>query len=209
MFTGIVRETGTVREIETTERGSALTIACRRLLPGLEVGQSVCVNGVCLTVESVLDEGFRVTATPETLRRSGLGGLAVDATVNLEPSLRLSDPLGGHLVQGHVDGVGAVATIRNEGNSSVFRYRAPESVLRHCVLKGSIAVDGVSLTISGLDPEGFETTLIPHTLAVTRFSALKVGDEINLEVDIVSKYVETHVQRLLESSAGRTSAGDA
>ncbi len=198
MFTGLVREVGRISSIETTDEGSELVIESRKVGELLEIGASVSINGVCLTVEEKEGREFRLTATPETLRRTNLGELLPGAPVNLEPSLRPSEALGGHLVQGHVDATGTVAEMRVEGNSRVVRITAPRSVLVHCVQKGSISVDGVSLTISGLDDEGFEVTLIPHTVDVTRFSSCGVGDRVNLEIDIISKYVESHVQRIFQ-----------
>lgn len=205
MFTGIVREVGKIRSLSPlTEGGCSMEIECREVLGLLDVGHSVSVSGVCLTVESKDASSFRIAATPETLRRSTLGGLGPGSQVNLEPALRAADFLGGHLVQGHVDGVGTLVAVREEGNSRIDRFAAPSEVLDHCVEKGSVTVEGISLTVSALDRRGgwFEVALIPHTLAVTNLSAKVGGDSVNLEADVVSKYLESHVRRFLGGGDG-------
>ncbi len=195
MFTGIVTDLGRVDSTETSAEGSRLRIRSA-LVPKMEIGHSVAVNGACLTVVATGGQTFDVEATPETLRLTNLGDLAVGSPVNLELSVRLSDFLGGHLVQGHVDELGRVASIREEGNSWIYRFSASPDFLRYCVYKGSVTVDGVSLTISGLGERWFEVAIIPHTHEVTTFSALAQGDAVNLEADLISKYVESHVRRL-------------
>ena len=136
-------------------------------------------------------------ATPETLRRSNLGEKQVGSLLNLEPPLRLADFLGGHLVQGHVDATGRIDSVREEGNSWIFRFSAPAEILRYCVPKGSVTVNGISLTISGLGPDFFEVAIIPHTWEVTNLAQLKPGDTVNLEADVISKYVESHIQNYM------------
>ncbi|HSR67455.1 MAG TPA: riboflavin synthase [Acidobacteriota bacterium] len=197
MFTGIVREKGEVAAVENSLAGSTLSLSCSQVLDDLKVGDSVSVSGVCLTVESLSSGGFEVTATPETLRRSTLGSLKEGDQVNLEPALRGADFLGGHLVQGHVDGRAQVASIREEGNSWIFRFQAGREILDFCVFKGSITLEGVSLTISALGPDWLEVTIIPHTYQATTFSNLRQGDHVNLETDVISKYVQSHVERIL------------
>jgi riboflavin synthase len=197
MFTGIVRETGTVVQKLQSEEGATFRIQCREVFADLGIGHSISVDGVCLTVTAKGAEDFTVVATPETLRLTNLGDKRPGDPVNLEPAARLTDFLGGHLVQGHVDGAGTVVSVIPEGNSRVFRFSAPPSVIGYCVMKGSITVNGVSLTISGLGPDYFEVTIIPHTDDVTDFKQLKDGDRVNLEVDVISKYVESHVRRVL------------
>lgn len=200
MFTGIVREQGRIVARRQTEAGAVLEIESRSVGAELRPGDSVSVDGVCLTVTALSDTAFTVEASPETLRRSNLGGCEEGRPVNLEPAARLGDLLGGHLVQGHVDAVGQVRSITPDGNSWIFRIFAPADVLRYCAVKGSIAVNGVSLTLSRLDTETFEVTVIPHTRQVTNFSSLRVGDCVNLEVDVISKYVEAHVRRILTAT---------
>ena len=197
MFTGIVVAQGSLIEVDTGAGGSILRIRCPRVAGLLGKGDSVSLDGVCLTVVSCSDELFQVEATPETLRLTTLGERQVGDLVNLETAARMSDFVGGHLVQGHVDDTGRVTDRRREGNSTVFRIKAPPEVLRYCAHKGSVTVDGVSLTISSLDADGFEVTIIPHTAEVTSFRDLDVGDRVNLEADVVSKYVETHVKRIM------------
>ncbi len=197
MFSGIVREVGEVVVKQESAEGATLQIRCSRLLKDLEMGDSVSIDGVCLTVSKKNSAGFEVQASPETLRRTNLVDRACGDQVNLEPAACLKDFLGGHLVQGHVDGTGEVISVRREGNSCIVRFAAPSGVLTYCILKGSIAVNGVSLTISDLDKHFFEVTIIPHTLKVTNFSDVWVGQQVNLESDMISKYVKSHVQRLL------------
>ncbi|HJQ73891.1 MAG TPA: riboflavin synthase [Gaiellaceae bacterium] len=186
MFTGIVREVGSVVSFD----GSRLVLAAPETAAGAVVGDSVAVAGVCLTVVANEDGRLAFDVVPETLSRTALGRLETGGEVNLEPSLRVGDALGGHVVQGHVDGVGRVRSLEPEGDSRRVWVDAPEAVHRYCVEKGSIGIDGVSLTISALDDDGFEVALIPHTLAVTTLGRLEPGDEVNLEADVLSRVVE-------------------
>jgi riboflavin synthase len=174
-----------------------IRFSCGEILDDLELGHSVSVDGVCLTVAGKFHNSVSVEATPETLRKSNLGSRRVGDQLNLEPALRSFDFLGGHLVQGHVDATGTVESIRTEGNSWVFRISVPPEVARYCVKKGSVTLNGISLTISGLEEEYFEVTIIPHTMEVTNMSDLKPGASVNLEADVISKYVESHVKRCL------------
>ena len=201
MFTGIVVAQGRLERIESSPEGSILTVKSAELAPKLGVGDSVSMDGICLTVVTSTEQLFRVEVTPETLRLTNLYTRKKGDRVNLEPAARMNDFLSGHLVQGHVDGKGQITDIRVDGNSKVFRFQAPGSLLRYCTLKGSITVNGVSLTISALGKEWFEVTIIPHTLEVTNFGQFKMSDVVNLEVDIISKYVELHVKRVLVSFA--------
>ncbi|MGH2995517.1 MAG: riboflavin synthase [Gaiellaceae bacterium] len=189
MFTGIVRELGRVEALERGPEGARLRIRAPETAAGAKVGDSVAVNGVCLTATAVENGTLAFDAVPETLRRSSLGGLAEGASVNLEPALRAGEPLGGHFVQGHVDGVGRVRAVTAEG----LEIEAPPEILRNSVEKGSISVEGVSLTIAGLSEEAFNVALIPHTKTATTLGALSPGDEVNLEADVIAK----HVERLL------------
>ena len=186
MFTGIVREIGTVAAFD----GSRLVLAAPETAPGADIGDSVSVAGVCLTVVEREEGRLAFDAVPETLARTALGRLETGDVVNLEPSLRVGDQLGGHVVQGHVDAVGSVRSVAPEEDSRRVWFDAPESVVRYCIEKGSIAVDGVSLTVAALDDDGFEVALIPHTLAVTTLGRLEPGDEVNLEADVLGKVVE-------------------
>jgi len=205
MFTGIVWEMGKILTKEQSEDGASFEIGSGKVLDDLKPGDSISVDGVCLTVADKKKGAIRLELAPETLRCSNLGERRSGDQVNLEPSAKLTDFLGGHLVQGHVDQTGEVLAITEEGNSRVFRIAAPEEILRYCTLKGSITVNGVSLTLSALHSKSFEITIIPHTLKVTNFKQLKVGDSVNLEADVVSKYVESHVSHYLKSHVRRLS----
>jgi riboflavin synthase len=189
MFTGLVAGTGVVESLERGVAGVRLRV--RADLAGeLARGDSIAVNGVCLTAVDPDDQGFSADVMEETLRRSSLGPLAEGDEVNLELPLRAGDRLGGHMVQGHVDGTGSVETVSEDGFARVVRIGAPSGLLRYVVEKGSIAVDGVSLTVSGVDGDGFEVSLIPETLERTTLGAAAPGRVVNLEVDVLAKYVE-------------------
>jgi riboflavin synthase len=189
VFTGLVAGTGTVESLERD--GDGVRLRVRSELAGeLGPGDSVAVNGVCLTAVAPDPDGFSADVMEETLRRSSLGPLATGDAVNLELPLRAGDRLGGHIVQGHVDGTGEVDSVREEGLSRVVRIAAPADLLRYVVEKGSIAVEGVSLTVSGVDEEAFEVSLIPETLERTTLGAAEPGRTVNLEVDVLAKYVE-------------------
>jgi riboflavin synthase len=185
VFTGLVAGTGTVRSLSDGR------LEVKSPLAGeLSAGDSIAVNGVCLTALDPTPDGFRADVMPETLRRSSLGPLAAGDEVNLELPLRAGDRLGGHVVQGHVDGTGTVEDMREEGFSRVVRVAAPADLLRYVVEKGSIAVDGVSLTVSAVDEDAFEVSLIPETLERTTLGSATPGRAVNLEVDLLAKYVE-------------------
>jgi riboflavin synthase len=186
MFTGIVREIGTVDAFD----GSRLLVAAPETASRVDLGDSVSVAGVCLTVVDSGERRLAFDVVPETLARTALGALAAGAAVNLEPALRVGDAFGGHFVQGHVDAVGRIRSAEPEGDSRRVWVDAPETVLRYCLEKGSITVDGVSLTVASLDDDGFEVALIPHTLAVTTLGRLEPGEDVNLEADVLAKFVE-------------------
>lgn len=190
MFTGIVAEVGRVIRCEQTDRGRRLTVEARGITEDLEVGDSVAVNGICLTAVEVDPPRFRMEAVSETLARTNLGDATEDSSVNLERPVRLGGRLDGHVVQGHVDGVGVVLDIQPEGESRRVVLSVPEELERYLVYKGSVAVDGVALTVTAVARRSFEVALIPHTLASTILGSWKVGDKANIEVDILAKYVE-------------------
>jgi riboflavin synthase len=191
VFTGLIEEAGRVVDLRPAGAGARLAVAATGVLDGLRVGDSVAVSGACLTVVEVTGEGFAVDCVGETLRRTTLGGLAPGDRVNLERPMRLGDRLDGHLVQGHVDAVGMVRACRPEGESAALEVAAPGGLLRYVVEKGSIAVDGVSLTVAARLADAFTVALIPHTMAVTTLGPQAVGRAVNLEVDVVAKYVES------------------
>jgi riboflavin synthase len=186
VFTGIVRELGTVAAFD----GCRLVVTAPATVSTAAVGDSVSIAGVCLTVVETDEGRLSFDVVPETLEHTALGRLDAGDAVNVEPSLRVGDQLGGHVVQGHVDAVGRVRSLAPEGESRRMWVDAPETVVRYCLEKGSIAVDGVSLTVASLDDDGFEVALIPHTLAVTTLGRLEPGDQVNLEADVLGKVVE-------------------
>jgi riboflavin synthase len=195
MFTGIVREVGRVVGVDGGDGGVTLRVEAPLAAAHESVGDSVSVAGVCLTVEEVEEVVLRFHAVPETLARTTLARLAPGDPVNVEPALRAGEPLGGHIVQGHVDDVGTVASLEPEGDGARLEVGAAESILRYCAEKGSIAVDGVSLTVAGIDGGTFSVALVPHTLAATTLGALAPGTPVNLEVDVLAKYVERLLDR--------------
>jgi riboflavin synthase len=187
MFTGLVREVGTVVSFEDGRLRVVSSIAAA-------IGDSVAIDGVCLTVVDGDRKTLAFDAVPETLARTTLARLAPGASVNLEPALRVGEALGGHYVQGHVDGIGRIRSVEPEGDGKRVWVDAPAEIVRYCVEKGSVTVDGVSLTVAGLDGAGFAVALVPHTLEVTTLGALGPGDEVNLEADVLAKYVERLVR---------------
>jgi len=197
VFTGIVRELGRVVALEGgPEDGAVVVVRAPETAPRVAVGDSVAIDGCCLTAEQVSGDRLRFHAVPETLDRTSLARLVPGDAVNVEPALRAGEPLGGHYVQGHVDGVGRVRAVKPEGDGARIVVEASEDVLRYCVEKGSITVDGVSLTIAELLDDAFAVVLVPHTLAATTLGALEPGRDVNLEADVLAKYVE----RLLAGS---------
>jgi riboflavin synthase len=190
MFSGIVTEVGVVKAVEA----GSLRIRSTGVTQRLQVGGSVAVNGVCLTATTVDSEGFSADVMPETLRRSSLAAIRPGDGVNLEAPLRVGEEIGGHIMQGHVDGTGVVVSVVAEGNSRLLTLRVPADVAVYCVEKGAIAVDGVSLTIAAVRDGQIEIGLIPHTLASTIASRYHAGSVVNLEADILAKYVERYAR---------------
>jgi riboflavin synthase len=194
MFTGIVEEIGTVRALDPGGGDNALTIACRTVTEGTRIGDSINVNGVCLTVTDLSPEQFSVNLQPVTLRLSNLGDVRPGTRVNLERALAAGQRMGGHYVQGHVDGTGRVAGLQGEGKALIVRIAAPPEIQRYVVERGFISVDGASLTVMALHADGFSVSLVYHTQQNITLPTKRPGERVNLEVDILSKYVE----RLLE-----------
>jgi riboflavin synthase len=195
VFTGLVREVGEVVALEGGAGGVRIELSAPAIAAAAEIGDSVAIDGVCLTVVSSSAGRLAFAAVPETLARSTLGTLEQGSRVNLEPALRAGDPLGGHYVQGHVDGVGSVRSAEAEGDGRRIWFDAPPELLRYVVEKGSIAVQGTSLTVAAVDHTGFAVALIPHTLAETTLGTLGAGDRVNLEADVLAKYVEKLLHR--------------
>jgi riboflavin synthase len=195
VFTGIVREVGTVAAVGGDGGGIRLELDAPETAAATQVGDSVSINGCCLTAVSVAGSRLAFDAVPETLARTSLDRLAPGSRVNLEPALRAGEPLGGHYVQGHVDGVGSVRSVEQEGDGRRVWFDAAPELLRYVVEKGSVAVEGTSLTVADLDDAGFAVALIPHTLEVTTLGAVAPGDRVNLEADVLAKYVDRLLPR--------------
>jgi riboflavin synthase len=202
MFTGIIEEMGVVKEVGKTLQGSGVTILTKTVLEGLKIGDSVTVNGVCLTVVGRNDMEMKADISPETMTVTTLGSLKAGDPVNLERAVRLGDRLGGHFVTGHVDGIGIIRSRVQDGDALQITIEAPRDVLRHCVSKGSITVDGISLTVNEVTDRGFHVTIIPHTAKVTTLGIKQIGDAVNLETDLIGRYVE----RLLSGRDGESEA---
>jgi len=194
MFTGLVERMGTVASIQQGDADVRLTIDAGDVASGAQIGDSICISGCCLTVVAISGTRLDFDAGPETLRCTTLGGLRVGSPVNLERSLQVGDRLGGHFVTGHVDAVGHLEKRTDQGDWSSFWFSAPDTAMRQMASKGSIAVDGVSLTLVDVTTDGFSVALIPHTLQVTTLGTLRPGDGVNLETDILAKYVERQVR---------------
>lgn len=190
MFTGIIEEKGVIRSVRTGSRSSELRIQAGVVLDGLKTGDSVCTSGICLTVTEYGPDWFTADVMPETMRRTTLGQLRAGSEVNLERALRLSDRLGGHLVSGHIDGTGRIERSWQEENAVWYRISASKELLRYIVEKGSVAIDGISLTVAGTEQGAFTVSVIPHTRAVTTLAGKSAGDDVNIECDMIAKYVE-------------------
>ncbi|MBM6985728.1 MAG: riboflavin synthase [Acidaminococcaceae bacterium] len=207
MFTGLVAELGSVERLAEGEDTCRLSVRARKVLGGLKVGDSVAVNGVCLTVTDLRSNGFTADVMPETVRRTTMHGLRPGDRVNLERALRLADGLDGHIVQGHVEGVGTVTKVRPEGNALVYTIAAPAELTPYIVEKGSVTVDGVSLTVIQAGDTEFGVSLIPHTAAQTTLGYKKPGDTVNLETDILARYIGRFLSRRFGSPVGTAEDG--
>ncbi|MEI3140580.1 MAG: riboflavin synthase [Lawsonibacter sp.] len=190
MFTGIIEELGTVERVTRGRVSAVIAIRAEHILSDLKIGDSVAVNGVCLTATGLTGHGFTADVMHETLDRSALAGLGPGSPVNLERAMAANGRFGGHIVAGHVDGVGTIAAIEKDDNAIWFTITAPAQVLRYVVEKGSIAIDGISLTVARVETDRFAVSVIPHTAAVTLLGQRRTGDRVNLESDLVGKYVE-------------------
>jgi len=190
MFTGLVETTGILASRSTRGDGARMVVRARLEGEPLALGESIAVDGVCLSVDAVLPDGFEVDASPETCAKTTLGALTPGCAVHLERAMRVGDRLGGHIVTGHVDGVGVLATRRPSGDAIWMALVAPAELARFIATKGSITVDGVSLTVNAVSKDGFEVMIIPHTLAKTKLGGLVAGSRVNLEVDLIARYVD-------------------
>lgn len=190
MFTGIIEETGTILSVKRGTRSAVITIAAQKVLNEIKTGDSINTNGVCLTVVSFGPEGFSVDVMAETLKVTNLGSLKTGSKVNLERALRLNDRLGGHLLSGHIDGIGKILDLKRDDNAILVTIRAEKNIMKYIIHKGSIAVDGISLTVANLTEEWFTVSIIPLTARDTTLMLKKTGDLVNLEVDLIGKYIE-------------------
>lgn len=190
MFTGIIEEIGTVESLRNSPVSCKLHIGAYTVLEDTKIGDSIAVNGVCLTVTAMSDKGFTADVMPETLRRSSLGTLKAGSRVNLERAMAANGRFGGHIVAGHIDGTGKIKTHKSEGNAVIITISADKEILRYIIEKGSVAIDGISLTVTAVTESDFSVSLIPHTAKETTLLSKKAGDMVNLENDIVGKYVE-------------------
>ena len=194
MFTGIVEELGSIRSVRRGQHSSVLSIAAKDILSDLKIGDSVAVNGVCLTATTVDSGGFTADVMHETLNRSSLGSLTVGSHVNLERAMAANGRFGGHIVSGHIDGTGTITALRKDDNAVWYTISASQELLRYIVEKGSIAIDGISLTVAEVGESWFSISAIPHTVAVTTLGEKRPGDTVNLENDVIGKYVEKLLQ---------------
>ncbi len=202
MFTGIVEGLGTVKTVKRAGGGVQMDIQGDFPLEDVRVGDSLCVSGVCLTTVEVKDNTFEVDVAPETLSKSTFGQTKVGDRVNLERALSLGDRLGGHLVSGHVDGIGTVKAKRPAGNAMIFIFGVSEDIARYVIQKGSVAVDGISLTVNACQARAFEVSIIPHTTSITTLGFKNVGDLVNVEADMVGKYIERFTQHAAKGVQG-------
>ena len=190
MFTGIIEETGTIQKIEKGSLSAKITVQCKKVLEGTKTGDSIAVNGICLTVTSLSRDSFTADVMAETLRRSSLSEAAAHTAVNLERAMAADGRFGGHIVSGHIDGTGRISHIRKEEIAVWYTISAAPGLLRYIVEKGSIALDGISLTVAAVTPQDFQVSVIPHTRQETSLSSKKAGSLLNIECDIVGKYIE-------------------
>ena len=202
MFTGIIEELGEVKNIQRSSQSIILTIKADKILEDIKLGDSIATNGVCLTVTDFNEREFEVDVTPETMRKSSLGKLSIRDEVNLERALRLKDRLGGHIVSGHIDGTGKISERRREDNAILITITPEAELMKYIIAEGSIAVDGISLTVAKLNQDSFTVSIIPHTNEVTTLSHKKVGNIVNLETDMIGKYVERMME--FEDEQGNT-----
>lgn len=206
MFTGIVEELGRIVRVPSPGRAGQLEIAATRVLPGTNVGDSIAVNGVCLTATTVSAAGFTADVMPQTLAHSNLGTLRAGSPVNLERAMAADGRFGGHIVSGHIDGTGTIRRIRHDQNAVRFAIEAPASIMALIVQRGSVAIDGISLTVAELAADAFEVSIIPHTIEQTTLSHRKPGDAVNLENDVVGKYVQRLLHGACTTPAERAAA---
>jgi len=193
MFTGIIEGLGSIARVEKSDQGMRLTLSADFELDRTKIGDSIAVNGACLTVVTISGKRFQVDVSPETLVKTTLNSVNIGERVNLERSLKLADRIDGHLVSGHIDGIGTIQSKKNMGNALIIAFKAPSSLMYHMIKKGSIAIDGISLTINNCDEKGFDVSIIPHTARLTTMGFKHTGQKVNIETDMIGKYVEKFI----------------
>lgn len=193
MFTGLIEEIGTITELKKADNSLYLTVSCKKVLDGIKIGDSIAINGACQTVIEFTGNSFKVFASSETLEVTAFNFLKTGKKVNLERTLRLCDRLDGHMVSGHVDGTGTVKNIVKSGEAFIFTFETSENLAKQIVKKGSVSIDGISLTIADINDVSFSIAVIPHTLHNTTLQYLNTGDKVNIETDIIAKYVEKYL----------------
>ena len=195
MFTGIIEEIGQIKNISTNNEAMQITIGANKVLEGVKLGDSIAINGVCLTVTNFTKDSFSIDVMPETFRATSMAGLTVGSPLNLERSLAVGDRMGGHFVTGHVDGIAKIIEKKSVDNAIYYTLEMGEELIKYCILKGSIAVDGISLTIYGVNDNNVQISLIPHTVSNTILGCKKVDDIVNIECDMLSKHVANLINR--------------
>lgn len=200
MFTGIIEEIGKIQGIQKRANSAALSVEASEIMQDSYLGDSIAVNGVCLTVTSVFPNGFTADVMHETLNRSSLGSMRIGSFVNLERAMPANGRFGGHIVSGHIDGTGTISDIRRDDNAVWYTIKAPSSILRYIIEKGSIAIDGISLTVAMVDNDSFSVSVIPHTASITTLSHHRIGDSVNLENDCIGKYVERLMTKEIQNN---------
>jgi len=203
MFTGIIEGLGTIKEIHPKAQGKRITLVADFVLHQTKIGDSIAVNGACLTVVEIDGKRFYADLSPETIEKTTLGSAKIGDRVNLERALRFSDRIDGHLVSGHIDGLGTIKQKKHSGNAIVVTFAVPEALSRYMITKGSVAVDGISLTINKCDQNGFEVSIIPHTAKLTTMGFKHVGDLVNIETDMIGKYVERFLTQKKDAENGK------
>lgn len=200
MFTGIIEEVGVIEEVRPSGESMVVKVRASKVLEDVQLGDSIAVNGVCLTVTSYSKDFFTVDVMPETMKATSLRGIGRGSKVNLERALRASDRLGGHFVSGHVDGIGTIVSKTPSHNAVYYKISVPDELKKYMIVKGSVAVDGTSLTIFAVDDDGFTISIIPHTLKETIIGEKTVGDRVNIECDMIGKYIEHFLTRRFEGN---------
>ncbi len=190
MFTGLIEETGTITNFVKGSRSVQITISAKKVLSDLKIGDSICTNGACLTVIHLADHSFTVDVMAETLNSTALGGLIHSEKVNLERALKVSDRFGGHIVSGHIDGIAKIINIKKEGIATLFSIKPEKGLMKYFINKGSVALDGISLTVSKIRTNYFIVSIIPHTASNTTLLSKQIGDKVNIETDMIAKYVQ-------------------